>query len=81
MVSYWQVVQLPPVPGNLVERTYIASLTPGVEYAIFIQVVVYRVLLHNVGFLERLERLQQQNGVCVTKKLCQIMIYLYKTAL
>ncbi len=38
MMSYWQVVQLPPVPGNLVERTYIASLTPGVEYAIFIQV-------------------------------------------
>jgi hypothetical protein len=38
MVSYCQVVQLPPVPGNLVERTYIASLTPGVEYAIFIQV-------------------------------------------
>ncbi len=37
-VSYCQVVQLPPVPGNLVERTYIASLTPGVEYAIFIQV-------------------------------------------
>ncbi len=50
MVSQCQVVQLPPVPGNLVERTYIASLTPGVEYAIFIQVVVYKVLLHNGGF-------------------------------
>jgi hypothetical protein len=44
------VVQLPPLPGNLVERTYIASLTPGVEYAIFIQVVVYKVLLHIGGF-------------------------------
>jgi hypothetical protein len=68
------VVQLPPVPGNLVERTYIASLTPGVEYAIFIQVVLYQVLLQNGGFLEL------QNDVCITPELRQILSS-YKAAL